>query len=301
MIFAINRKIKKANRGGLPMNFGRTFRKIRKQRKISLQELAGDDLSYSFLATFEREESMISFETLCLLLKRLQLSLDEFFCLSLTEKIETDYEVFSKKAAEFLHTKNSLGLENLADHEHNSAKKENFSFHKCNEIICKTVQSTFDNSISISDSDRNFLIDYLWHIDVWTKYDLSILNYSLLIIPSNSLSVFIKEIWKSIPDDFLTDKLHSYKFNLINSMIALLIEKNECDKAKKWIDKLKIKLHGSQDFFQMVYLYMIELILEKKIASNFETEVKFNELKNFLVNIGAENYALHFDSEWRSN
>ncbi|EMG9623631.1 helix-turn-helix domain-containing protein [Listeria monocytogenes] len=280
------------------MNFGRTFRKIRKQRKLSLKKLAGEEISYSFLATFEREESMISFETLSLLLKKMQLSLDEFFCLSLTNKAETEYEIFSKKASNFLYSQNSKGLSNLAKQEFLKSKESDFLFHKCNEIICKTVQSTFDTSISISDSEKKFIMDYLWNIEIWTKYELSVLNYSLPAINTSSLPIFINEIWKSLPDDFLTDKLHSYKFNLINSMIGLLIETDEFTTAKKWIKKLKNKLNGSQDFFEMIYLYMLELILEKKTNSSFEVDKKYNDLKNILFNIGAENYVKHFELEW---
>lgn len=280
------------------MNFGRTFRKIRKQRKLSLTELAGNEISYSFLATFEREESMISFEVLSILLKKLQLSLDEFFCLSLTEKIETDYEIFSKKAAIFLHSQSSEDLMKLAAQEQKKSEKSNFVFHKCNEIICKTVQSTFDQSIVIDEDDKCFLVDYLWNVEVWTKYELSVLNYTMTIIPASSLSVFINEIWNSLPEDFLLDKLHSYKFNLINSMIVLLVHRNEFEPAKKWIYKLKHTLKGSQDFFQMIYLYMIELILDKKINSKLETEQKFYELKTLLLQIGAENYAQYFQLEW---
>lgn len=282
------------------MNFGGTFRKIRKQRKISLKELAGNDVSYSFLATFEREESMISFETLSLLLKKLQLSLDEFFCLSLTNKVETDYEIFSKEASKYLHTKDSKNLSTLATQELQKSTKSNFHFHKCNEIICKTAQSTFDDSILINDSDKCFLMDYLWRIEIWSKYELSVLNYSLSVIPPSSLSIFINEIWKSLPDDFLIDKLHSYKFNLINSMIALLIEIDELTEAKIWITKLKNKLHGSQDFFEMIYLYMVELLFEKKISSSVEVDKKFDDLRNILINIGAENYAQHFELEWNN-
>lgn len=280
-------------------NFGRTFRKIRKQRKITLTELAGLEISYSALATFERGESMLSFEMLALLLKKLQLSLDEFYCLSLLTPEETAYETFSKTAANFLHTNNIKQLQNLATIEEQKFIETNQIFHKCNSIVCKVVISILDsNEHSISKEDKDFINDYLWQVEIWTKYELSILNYSLPIIPLNSLQNFINEIWKSIPADFLIDKLHSYKFNLINGMIALLIENSCFTEARQWIEQLKTKLHNSQEFFQMSYLYMLELTIMKYENPSDDVEKAFLELKNTLINIGAVNYANHFEVEW---
>ena len=155
-------------------------------------------------------------------------------------------------------------------------------------------------STTVSDSDKEFILDYLWNVEVWTKYELSVLNYSLPIIPIASLKNFIKEIWKSLPKDFLNDKLHSYKFNLINSIISLMIEENLYKESQLWIDKIKLRLHGSQDFFSMTYLYTLELMLIKKLNPSDELNKEFNQLKKVLKKLGAENYANHFEIEWNA-
>lgn len=281
-------------------NFGKTFRKIRKQRKITLKELVGSEISYSALATFEREESMLSFEMLALLLKKLQLSLDEFYCLSLITAKETEYDIFSKQAANFLHTNNTKQLEKLAEIELQKFIETNLLFHKCNSIICKTVASTLKHNTHISKVEKDFINDYLWQVEIWTKYELSVLNYTLPIIPLKSLRNFINEIWKSIPDDFLMDKLHTYKFNVVNSIIAIFIENAYFTDAKKWIKKLRVKLNNSQEFFQMTYLYILELTIMKYENPSDDVEGAFQELKNTLINIGATNYATHFEIAWNA-
>ena len=283
------------------MKFGETFRLIRKQKKISLQEIVGEEISYSALATFERGECMLSFENLTLLLNKLNLSLDEFYCLCSSEIVETEYEVFSKKASSYFYTRNLKQLVLLSEQQLENYKRTNALFYKSNAIICNTISSMLEKkSTTVSDSDKEFILDYLWNVEVWTKYELSVLNYSLPIIPIASLKNFIKEIWKSLPKDFLNDKLHSYKFNLINSIISLMIEENLYKESQLWIDKIKLRLHGSQDFFSMTYLYTLELMLIKKLNPSDELNKEFNQLKKVLKKLGAENYANHFEIEWNA-
>ena len=283
------------------MKFGETFRLIRKQKKISLQEIVGEEISYSALATFERGECMLSFENLTLLLKKLNLSLDEFYCLCSSEIVETEYEVFSKKASSYFYTRNLKQLVLLSEQQLENYKRTNALFYKSNAIICNIISSMLEKkSTTVSDSDKQFILDYLWNVEVWTKYELSVLNYSLPIIPIASLKNFIKEIWKSLPKDFLNDKLHSYKFNLINSIISLMIEENLYKESQLWIDKIKLRLHGSQDFFSMTYLYTLELMLIKKLNPSDELNKEFNQLKKVLKKLGAENYANHFEIEWNA-
>lgn len=283
------------------MKFGETFRLIRKQKKISLQEIVGEEISYSALATFERGECMLSFENLTLLLKKLNLSLDEFYCLCSSEIVETEYEVFSKKASSYFYTRNLKQLVLLSEQQLENYKRTNALFYKSNAIICNIISSMLEKkSTTVSDSDKEFILDYLWNVEVWTKYELSVLNYSLPIIPIASLKNFIKEIWKSLPKDFLNDKLHSYKFNLINSIISLMIEENLYKESQLWIDKIKLRLHGSQDFFSMTYLYTLELMLIKKLNPSDELNKEFNQLKKVLKKLGAENYANHFEIEWNA-
>ena len=283
------------------MKFGETLRLIRKQKKISLQEIVGEEISYSALATFERGECMLSFENLTLLLKKLNLSLDEFYCLCSSEIVETEYEVFSKKASSYFYTRNLKQLVLLSEQQLENYKRTNALFYKSNAIICNIISSMLEKkSTTVSDSDKEFILDYLWNVEVWTKYELSVLNYSLPIIPIASLKNFIKEIWKSLPKDFLNDKLHSYKFNLINSIISLMIEENLYKESQLWIDKIKLRLHGSQDFFSMTYLYTLELMLIKKLNPSDELNKEFNQLKKVLKKLGAENYANHFEIEWNA-
>ena len=105
------------------MKFGETFRLIRKQKKISLQEIVGEEISYSALATFERGECMLSFENLTLLLNKLNLSLDEFYCLCSSEIVETEYEVFSKKASSYFYTRNLKQLVLLSEQQLENYKR----------------------------------------------------------------------------------------------------------------------------------------------------------------------------------
>lgn len=283
------------------MEFGEMFRVIRKQKSISLQEIVGEEISYSALATFERGECMLSFENLTTLLRKLNLSLDEFYCLCSSEIIETEYEIFSKKASTYFYTRDLKQLTLLSEQQLEKYKNTNTLFYKCNAIICKVIGSLLDNkSINVSEDDKTFILDYLWNIEVWTKYELSVLNYSLPIIPIASLKNFINEIWKSLPSDFLTDKLHSYKFNLINSILSLMIEENLYKESQPWIDKIKLRLYGSQDFFSMTYLYMLELMLNKQLNPTKELNEEFDQLKRVLKKMGAENYANHYEIEWNT-
>lgn len=282
------------------MNFGETFRIIRKQRGISLQKIAGTDISFSALATFERGECMISFELLIILLKKLQLSLDEFYSLCQKSR-RTDYDIFAQKAAHFLHTGDSEGLEKLAQVEEAQFQATSFDFHKHNAIICKVLQSMIaEDEQLVTSKEADLINDYLWAVEIWTKYDLSLLNYTLPVIPLASFPLFMNEIWQSLPDDFLTDKLHSYKFNLINSMISMLIDHGKFNESEAWIKKVKARLADSQDFFQMTYLYMLELLLEKRRNPSDQTEQKYQTFKEILRKIGAETHAQHFDREWKS-
>ena len=59
-------------------SLGRTLRKIRVGKQVSLSSLADDSLSKSQISRFERGESEISCIRLIHLLNKLNISLDEF-------------------------------------------------------------------------------------------------------------------------------------------------------------------------------------------------------------------------------
>ena len=278
---------------------GRIFRKIRKQKKISLQEIVGNDISYSSLATFERDECMLSFETLKLLVQKLQMSLDEFYSLCSIKHDPTEYELLTKKVYLCLHQRDLSGLQQIIQEESQAYADTKRLYHRCNIVMCKVTLDTISGTGTIvTDEEKNFIKDYLWQVDIWTKYELSVLNYTLPLLPVPLLLSLSEEVWISLPNDLLLDKLYKYKLHLINSVIGILLEKEKFLEAEQWLNKMKQRLYGTQEFYAMTYLYMLELLLEKKMKPTKKLEHDFMELKNILQRIGAENDAKIFDIEW---
>lgn len=101
-------------------NLGKTLRKIRQGKQISLCSIADEHLSKSQISRFERGESEISCVRLINILDKLNISLDEF--LILHDNDYTNTESFAQLVQYIRQQYSSQNIGNIASLLSNSSK-----------------------------------------------------------------------------------------------------------------------------------------------------------------------------------
>lgn len=207
--------------------YGEIFRKLRKSKKASLSFTSQHIVSPQFLSRFERNESRITLDIFLQLLDRLNIHFNEFMMHMSTSNNLTNQHDFLKEYG-VAYTNKDIDLLNhlLLEEKKNLIYDEN-ERHKHNIILIKQ-QICFINDMSFNSDDTQSIVKYLFDIDNWGFYELSLFNNSLFffdMLQAESLSKIA--IKKSSTYQTLVKNKHILAIFLMN-VITLMLKNNQC-------------------------------------------------------------------------
>lgn len=251
---------------------GTTLKQIREEKSLSLDQLSENILSKSQLSKFERNLSDISAIKLIMLLKKLNVELSEFSLLINDKEKDDEYNMLvditqailtmNKKKADYLVEKAKL---------YDSSTKSNSSKLNYIMIYSLSLQLTKDK-LPIEYCD--FLIDFLFKIENWTKYELILYGNTMHSLPIDSVNLLSKELtsrtllYSSINDSIIV--------NLLFNTVIINLENNQQKQAAFFISAL--------DNFTLLDIQLGERFL-REFASNlysFCHEDKFTSKQKIL-------------------
>ncbi|OJF72830.1 hypothetical protein A9Q68_04600 [Streptococcus bovimastitidis] len=163
------------------MKFGSSFRKLRKEKGISISTLAGEFISKSQISRFERDESEISFQKLFYLLESISISLEEFLIISNNNEI-SNFKQFISQLQEAEFSNNIEFLRELYHLESKNYQKSSSKYHFLNMIMIKNSMLKCAEVIRISESEKIFLTEYLFTVETFSYYELIILSRTEYIL-----------------------------------------------------------------------------------------------------------------------
>ena len=174
---------------------GQRFREIRKAFKLTLKDLDSDQITYSQIAKFERGEQMITVDKLFYLLNCVGLTPNEFFYDFRDSKFP-DFEQLTDKMVSYFQNNETDKIIELI-HNFENTESGSTTYHSLNSIMLRIVANELDSNIVVTDDEIQFLSDYLFSVDMWTTYDITLFSNSITFLPPELIEVLTLELLTS--------------------------------------------------------------------------------------------------------
>ncbi|EGJ26928.1 helix-turn-helix domain-containing protein [Streptococcus porcinus] len=232
-------------------NLGKTLRKVRKGKQVSLSSVADEHLSKSQISRFERGESEISCIRLINILDKLHISLDEFLILH-----DNDYPRTASFANLVQYIRKQYSSQNKANI---AALLSNNSLYELNPLertMIKSILHTLDKSFMPSDEEMLQLTDYLFKIEKWGYYEIILLANCIRTIHYNTCFLLTKEMLKNYIYSSLNKTNKRLVTQLAINCLIVSVDKSEFDNCTFLIDEIKKLLDKELNYYeQTVFVY----------------------------------------------
>lgn len=271
---------------------GITLRKVRKGKQISLCSVADEHLSKSQISRFERGESEISCIRLINVLDKLHITLDEF--LVLHDGDYTNTELFANLVQYIRKQYSSQNIKNIAALLSDSSHYTLNSFEK---TMIKSILHTMDSSIIPSNKELLQLTDYLFKVEKWGYYEITLLGNCVRTINYNSYFLLTKEML----NNYIYSSLNKTNKRLVTQLaincLILSVDKEEFSNCTCLITEIKALLDNELNFYeQTVFLYATGYF-EFKRHSDSGIE-KMKQAIQVLDILGEDKLKLHYTSHF---
>lgn len=281
--------------------FGEIFKILRESKNLSLREASEGAISMAQLSRFERGQSSISIDSFFQCLDNINVLLDEFQVIYNNYTFTDDIR-FNKELFEAYLNNNYLKLNKfLNDLEMERLKHPNKKSLYLNSVIVKIVIYTCDQSRKVPKKDVNFLVDYLFSVEQWGRYELWLFINSVNVLTIDTLVTLSSEMLSRVQfyDELLENRRRIYQMLL--NVITICIENEYLAQALKFLNILDSLQLTEADVFERIVLRFnkafysfkrgnkasMELMLEyieilKKLDCLGTAEKLFSSIKNFV-------------------
>ncbi|VRY66959.1 Positive transcriptional regulator, MutR family [Streptococcus pneumoniae] len=271
---------------------GITLRKVRKRKQISLCSVADEHLSKSQISRFERGESEISCIRLINILDKLHITLDEF--LVLHNEDYTNAELFANLVQYIRKQYSSHNIKNIAALLSDSSHYTLNSFEK---TMIKSILHTMDSSIIPSNKELLQLTDYLFKVEKWGYYEITLLGNCVRTINYNSYFLLTKEMLNNYIYSSLNKTNKRIVTQLAINCLILSVDKEEFSNCTCLITEIKALLDNELNFYeQTVFLYATGYFeFKRHLDSGIE---KMKQAIQVLDILGEDKLKLHYTSHF---
>lgn len=271
---------------------GITLRKVRKGKQISLCSVADEHLSKSQISRFERGESEISCIRLINILDKLHITLDEF--LVLHNEDYTNAELFANLVQYIRKQYSSHNIKNIAALLSDSSHYTLNSFEK---TMIKSILHTMDSSIIPSNKELLQLTDYLFKVEKWGYYEITLLGNCVQTINYNSYFLLTKEMLNNYIYSSLNKTNKRIVTQLAINCLILSVDKEEFSNCTCLITEIKALLDNELNFYeQTVFLYATGYFeFKRHLDSGIE---KMKQAIQVLDILGEDKLKLHYTSHF---
>ncbi len=229
-------------RGNMKKTLGETFKMIRKSKGLSQKEVAEGVISVSQLSRFERGLSDVTADVLYICLQNMNVTMDEFQCVY-HDFAPTQKTFFQDEISKAYLEQNIFKLEDILENCETLEKTSpDRKLYKLNTLVVKAILSQCTNQERLSKKDIQFLIDYLFSVEEWGRYELWLFTNSASIMTISLLETFASEMVKRT--QFYQDIPENRKLmiQMLLSVISICIDNEHFSAAFKllnYADKFK--------------------------------------------------------------
>lgn len=168
----------KSEKGGYSMkniNLGQLYKKARIDRGLSLKNAGQGVLSKSTLSDFERNNTDIKFSSFQGLLKNLNITFHELLLVENDHELESFAKTWEQAKKDY-YSGNIKALRGLLKRQEFNLKNQEIEviYDKLNYLQLKNIASRLDESLILSSSEKEEIIDYLNKVRHWNYYDTTL-------------------------------------------------------------------------------------------------------------------------------
>ncbi|OIM60903.1 XRE family transcriptional regulator [Oenococcus oeni] len=269
---------------------GIVFQKLRKQRHLSTKKLAKGILSVSSVNKFETGKTKLSFFKLGSLLKRMYISLDDYYEQIESETLSDSYNHFLNKIEPIYQGNDLLTLKAIAKEETSKNNEEFINLIKTASLI--SFIKKIDSNYLVEDMIVKKISQYLMSVEYWNSFELVILKNCLIILTCPMIKVLAKElIYLSAQ---LNDRNRSDNFlSAITNMVDILYRREDYQSAKELLFCLE-KISLNQD--QLVIKFKISFMRNLLTLTNQKAKRANRQLIKSLRSIDSNYLASSYES-----
>lgn len=289
--------------------YGLTLREIRKQKGITLKELADGICSVSFLSKFERGDCDITLGLMTRLLENLMLSFDEFLYVHNEFQPDQLDQFFQSVRKAYM----SRDVDMLKKFKEEQLKKwerygvDTFHFNALLIEVCESIVDVRYVDDGIKDKNLQLLTDYLFRVEVWGYYEFFLYNGTLLLLEPELVIMLSRTAYEKSARfrEFkkIKDSITSILFNTIIYLLGPVNKFNEEFQYKTEISEFfsyleKIAL-PEENLLERIYLMQLKGAYEIRIGNKEEGKGKFNQAIKILKELNAESIANNMEQYFK--
>lgn len=250
--------------GKMKSSLGKTLRKVRQGKQITLCSVADENLSKSQISRFERGESEISCIRLINIINKLHISLDEFIILH--EKDNNHTKSFAHLIHYIRKQYSSQNMESISKLLSNSS---NYNLNSFERTMVKSILHTVDQKVFPSDEEILYLTDYLFQVESWGHYEIILLGNCVRTIQYSSYFLLTMEMLKNYIYSSLNKTNKRLVTQLAINCLILSIDLEEFSNCIYLISEIEKLLENEQNYYeQTVFLYSTGYFEFKKKDQN---------------------------------
>lgn len=217
-------------------SFGEVFNRIRTGKRLSIRDVAGGKMSVSFVSKFERGETDINISRFLILLENMNVTIEEFY--SVAQKASaTHMTKLMRKVSKAYYEMDVPKLNALIEQEMALHEETGSAFYKHNAIMIEAFINVTDES-PISEAHAAFLSDYLFGIEYWGKYELTIFGNAMTSLAVSTLALLMDELMTKTRLFSLSEENYNAKIGILINAVYTFLEADELEYAKKHMDTL---------------------------------------------------------------
>lgn len=250
--------------GKMKSSLGKTLRKVRQGKQITLCSVADENLSKSQISRFERGESEISCIRLINILNKLHISLDEFIILHEKDNDHT------KSFAHLIHyIRKQYSLQNMESISKLLSNSSNYNLNSFERTMVKSILHTVDQKVFPSDEEILNLTDYLFQVESWGYYEIILLANCVRTVQYSSYFLLTMEMLKNSIYSSLNKTNKRLVTQLAINCLILSIDLEEFSNCIYLISEIEKLLENEQNYYeQTVFLYSTGYFEFKKKDQN---------------------------------
>ncbi|MFC4353883.1 helix-turn-helix domain-containing protein [Chryseomicrobium palamuruense] len=283
------------------MKYGSTVRDIRKKKGITLHTLADGVCSVSFLSKFERGESDISLELMTQLLEKLMIPFEEFLYMHHDYSLDSVQNFFQTAGSLYI-TRNQEGLHQLKKEQHAKWKEYGIVTYHNNALLLEVYESIVAGtslSQEIQTHHVQLLSDYLFGVEEWGFYELSLYNGTMLLLEPEMVMSLSKTAYVKSSRFRDYEKVNTLVTSILfNTVIYLIGPVNRFDDAFHYRQEMNEFLAYLEDIaipeqrlFEKLHLMQLKGIYDIRIGKKEEGRAQVEATIQLLYSFNAPKLA----------
>lgn len=232
--------------------------------------MSQDIISFSYLSKFEKGESDVTLSVFIRLITRLNMTLDEF--LFFNDIQTTEYGELYQKISLAYNRNDQKKLLLYLKKEKTLYLKTNVIYHKCNAIMIGSIIQDIDKSFSVSQEEKNFIVNYIINCSFWSTYEVSLIGNILTFFSEDLLIIIIKEIKKRLEEYRVSRKNVRDLIALLQNACIIFLRSNNIKEVKSLSIFLESFLSPSFFYEKARQLFINGLILIQEGEKNLGGE-----------------------------